>query len=387
MKKENSKRKSICFLSHDIITGGIENVLIEAIKILHTEYEIEVVSLFGGVENSVSDKLPPEVKVRNFAFAVNNIKDKIIRHFCSRLYLSRFYFNKVIGRKFDYVISLKSFERFACFSNKGTHNIYWCHNDWHTKFISSKLSKPLKKDKKLIKALYKNHDMVWAVNEVIADELKELFNLDNIFALPNPVNCKEILQKAEEPCDTVFDKAKTNIVLLGRISSEKGFLRVIRIMAQNIFSKFPNAHVYIIGGGEHINSFSKRIDELGLNNKVTLLGNKSNPYPYLKQADLLLSPSKYESFGLAMMEAMLLNVPVIATATTGAKYVTQNGKYACCVENKNELLERAIYRFLDNPNSYNYEKEEAKGWVLQHDVSKFGERLLELLEKCEKSKK
>lgn len=116
---------------------------------------------------------------------------------------------------------------------------------------------------------------------------------------------------------------------------------------------------------------------------MTLLGNQTNPYPYLKQADLLVSASKYESFGLAMMEAMLLNVPVIATATTGAKYVTQNGKYAPCVENNDQALRDAIYEFANNPDSYSYSKSEAQKWVWQHDISKFGQRLVELLEKCE----
>ena len=114
-----------------------------------------------------------------------------------------------------------------------------------------------------------------------------------------------------------------------------------------------------------------------------MLGPQANPFPYLKQANLLILPSKFESFGLVIMEAMLLEVPVIATATTGAKYVTQNGKYACCVENSDEVLQNAIYQFLQNPKSYNYPKSDAQKWVWQHDISEFGQKLNDLLEKCE----
>ena len=385
MKNAKSKRKSICFLTHELITGGLENVLIEALNILHNDYDIDVICLHSGAEKSLLNSFPSDVNVIVVDFRGNSILNKVILRIKEKLYLSKIYFNKFIKGNYDYIIGLKSLERFACFSNRGKQHIYWCHNDWHTKFMEPELTKSSKKDKKLTKILYKKHNMVWTVNEIIAEELRTLFPSNNFYALPNPINCNEILKKSEEPADVVFDKNKTNIVLLGRISGEKGFGRVIRIMAQDIFNEYPNVHVYIIGGGEHKEAFEKRINELGLSDKVTMLGSKSNPYPLLKQADLLISPSKYESFGLVMMEAMLLNIPVISTATTGGKYVTQNGKYACLVENNNSSLQEAIYNFLKNPDFYNFPKEKAKQWAFEHDTSKFGCRLIELLEKCENS--
>ena len=377
------QRKSICFITHELIVGGIESVLTEALKVLHTKYDIEVISLFNGVDKALLDAFPSDVNVRCGPFLKNNIIDRIINRLKGKPYLSRFYFNKVINRRFDYIISLKSLERFACFSNKGTYKIYWCHNDFYTKFMTSPLSKSSKKEKNIVKRLFKKHTMIWTVNGIIANDLKAIFPSENFYALPNPIDCNAILKKATEPCDTVFSKHEINIVLLGRISSEKGFGRVVGIMSQGLFERFKNAHIYIIGGGVHEQAFKKKLAALGLSNRVTLLGSKSNPYPYLKQADLLICPSKYKSFGLVMLEAMLLNVPIIATATTGAKYVTQNGKYACCVENNDESLRKAIEHFLDKPDSYHYSQEEIQKWVWKHDISVFKERLLELLEKCE----
>lgn len=379
MKEEKPARKSICFLTHELITGGIESVLIEAVKALHNQYDVEVVSLFAGAEKAVTDAFPANVTVRVGPFC----KNRIFNRLRSRSFLSKFYFNRSLQRRYDYIISLKYLERWACYSNKGKYHIYWCHNDSHRKFLEPAPSNTVNKEKQRTKALYNKHDMIWTVNETIATEVRDIFSSDNIYALPNPLDCNAILKKAEMPCDVIFDKLTTNIVLLGRISAEKGFGRVIRIMYKELFEKFPNVHIYIIGGGPAQESFQNRIDELNLSNKVTLLGSQTNPYPYLKQADLLILPSKYESFGLVMMEAMLLNVPVIATATTGAKYVTQNGKYACCVENNDEALRDAIYKFLDNPNSYNYSQSEVQKWVWQHDTSLFGPRLIELLKKCE----
>ncbi len=377
------RRKSICFITHELIVGGLENVLIEAIKALHDKYDIEVISLFGGAEKAVTDAFPSNVNVRCGPFLKNNIIDKTINRLKCKPYLAGIYFDRVIKRKFDYIISLKGLERFACFSAKGKYKIYWCHNDFHTKFKETPLSEALKKEKKQMELLYKNHTMVWSVNEIISSELKSMFPSGNFFALTNPINCNEILKKAEEPCDITFDKTKKNIVMLGRISAEKGFGRLVRIMSQGIFEKFPDTHIYIIGGGEQKEAFEKKVIELGLGDKISLLGSKTNPYPYLKQADLLVSPSAYESFGLVVMEAMLLKIPVIASDTTGARYVTQNGKYAYCVENTNDALGKSVETFLAAPESYPYSKEEAYNWVWQHDTSNFAKRLIELLCKCE----
>lgn len=379
MENEQTTRKSICFLTHEIVTGGIESVLIEAVNALHEEYDVEVVSLFGGAEKTVTDAFPEDVMVRVGPFCEN----KLFNHLRSRACFSGFYFNQSLQRRYDYIISLKYLERWACYSNKGTHHIYWCHNDSHKKFLNPTLNRTDKKEKRSTRKLYQKHDMVWTVNDSIAAEVRDIFSANNIYALPNPLNCNEILQKSQMPCELTFDKSKTNIVLLGRLSVEKGFGRVIRIMHQELFEQFPDVHIYIIGGGSSQDAFQKRIDELNLSNKITMLGSQANPFPYLKQADLLISPSKYESFGIAMMEAMLLKIPVIATATAGAEYVTQNGKYACCVENTDQALRDAIFSFLEDPDSYPYSKAAAQQWVWQHDTVQFKAKLIDLLKKCE----
>lgn len=379
MAKEKTGRKSICFLTHELITGGIENVLIEAVNILHEQYDIEVVSLFKGANKAVTDAFPEDVTVRVGPFCNNKVYNLLRK----RLYLSRFYFNKSLQKRYDYIISLKHPEKWACYSNRAKHYIHWCHNDFHRDFQAPKLSGSLKIKKWRNKMLYKKHDMVWTVNEVIAQEVRDIFSADNIYALPNPINSNAILEKAQEPCDVIFHKTKTNIVLLGRMAAQKGFGRVLQLLQDDRMKAFPNVHFYAIGDGPSKEILEKRIGELNLGDKFTFLGNKVNPYPYLKQADLLFVPSRYESFGLVLMEAMALGIPVITTDTCGAKYVTQDGKYACCVENNNEALLDALCKFLADPTSYQYSQEEVQKWVRQHDVPEFGRRLLQLLEMCE----
>ena len=379
MSNSQSKRKKICFLTHEIIPGGIENVLIEALKVLHTLYDIDVVSLYDGADPAVTHFFPEDVTVRTGPFP----KNKFLSRLKYKAFLSGFYYNHLLAQRYDYIISLKKPEAFACFSNRAKHYIYWCHNESHTKLQADPLPDRLKKIKRRTRRLYKNQDMVWLVNENITKDVQELFRLDNFHTLTNPINCHDIIQKAQEPCDVVFDKDKTNIVLLGRIADQKGFDRVVRIMFGGLAEQYPNVHIYIVGGGAELQAFQNEVDLAGLSDQITMLGNKENPFPYLRQASLFLGPSRYESFALVLMEAMLLKIPVITTDTTGARYVTQNGKYAQCIPNTEEAIQAALEQYLADPSSYQYSLEEAEKRVWQHDASVFAERLIELLEKCE----
>lgn len=377
--KENSvdkaSRKSICFLTHDFIIGGLENVLIEALKILKDDYDIQIISLYPKSHPEILERIPEGIKVVDRQMPPTKIA-KIP-------YLSRFYFNRVIGpEKFDYIISLKSLERYACFCNRAKYKIHWCHNDLHVRYMSEQLDIRKRYEKFKLKILYKKHDMIWTVTQGIADELQDMFLLKNVYAIPNPIDCNEVLEKAMRPCDYKFDETKINIVLLGRVSREKGIFRTLNIM-EDVFLQHPNVRLYIIGSGGGQERIKKMAQKRGFEERVIFLGAKSNPFPYLKQAQLLICPSLYESFGLAMMEAMLLKIPVITTNTTGGKYVTQNGKYARCINNDDEALKNAILDFLDD-DEYGYSLEQAQKWVCQHDTKRFSERLVELLKKCNK---
>lgn len=274
---------------------------------------------------------------------------------------------------------------YACFSNRARHHIYWCHNDYDVKYLNKDIKLNLKQKlyKYSLKLVYKNNDFVWTVNSTIADSLSQVFSLNNFRALPNPIDCNSIIKKSEDLCDVVFDKSKINLLLLGRISREKGYDRVIKILADGIFDKYPNIHLYIVGDGATKNLI-RLIETLNVGDRVTLLGAKSNPYPYLKQASALISSSNYESFGLVMLEAMLLNIPVIATDSSGGRYVTQNGELARLVKNNDVALKEAIVQFVREPEAYGYSFEKAQEWAYSHDLKFFGERIINLLEECEK---
>ena len=85
------------------------------------------------------------------------------------------------------------------------------------------------------------------------------------------------------------------------------------------------------------------ISDLNLQNKIRLLGWKSDVRSFLHSLDLFVSPSRYDSFGLAIAEAMACQIPMIATKTAGAQEIIENGESGVLTEiGKPEHLAAAI---------------------------------------------
>ena len=77
-------------------------------------------------------------------------------------------------------------------------------------------------------------------------------------------------------------------------------------------------NIIILGEGSERESLENYIRENKLENSIKLLGFKSNPYPYIKNADAYILSSRYEGYPLVLCEALVLNKKIISTDCTGA---------------------------------------------------------------------
>ena len=114
----------------------------------------------------------------------------------------------------------------------------------------------------------------------------------------------------------LFDESVINVVLIARLSGEKGIPRAIEALAQ---SKRSDIHYHIIGDGPQKEEIERLICKYQLDSRVTLHGEQSNPYRYLNQADWLLAPSFHEAAPMVFDEATLMGIKVITTNTTSAE--------------------------------------------------------------------
>ena len=82
--------------------------------------------------------------------------------------------------------------------------------------------------------------------------------------------------------------------------------------------QIPTAHLTIVGGGAEEKPLKALQKQLGLEDTVSFVGLRVNPYPWMKYADALLLTSRYEGLPNTALEAMALGKPVVATDCCGA---------------------------------------------------------------------
>lgn len=147
--------------------------------------------------------------------------------------------------------------------------------------------------------------------------------------IPNPVDI-ELIQEmgAQVLPDWAKQIYQKKVILgMGRLESTKNFKLLIEAFAIVIQSGL-DANLIILGEGNQRCELEGLVTELGLNNNVFLPGFISNPYPFMKNSTIFVMPSHIEGFGMAIVEALGLGIPVIANGMTPVlEWVLQDGKY------------------------------------------------------------
>lgn len=118
---EKNYRKTICILPNRLMLGGIEKVLIDALKILHEKYDIEIILFVNEKNPIILNDIPHDVKVIFKPLP----KNKLLRHISRIPFLSYLYFDKAIGKKrYDFLITLRPSIFLTVFSKKAKHKIF-----------------------------------------------------------------------------------------------------------------------------------------------------------------------------------------------------------------------------------------------------------------------
>jgi glycosyltransferase involved in cell wall biosynthesis len=110
-----------------------------------------------------------------------------------------------------------------------------------------------------------------------------------------------------------------------RLTGQKGLLYGIRGFAR-MADRVPDAHYAIAGDGPLRRDLEAEAQALGLADRVHFLGWRDDAHAVLAALDVLLAPSLWEGFGLVLLEAMALNVPIIGTRVSAIPEVVVDGE-------------------------------------------------------------
>lgn len=151
-------------------------------------------------------------------------------------------------------------------------------------------------------------------------------------------------------------KTKANTVeclVIARMTPQKGIDILLQSLA-SIKEQIGQLHFTLIGGGECLEEYQRLALNLGLENKISWKGEQSRKKvkEYLLQCDLLILPSRHESFGIAVIEALACGKPCVVTRCGGPEEIV-SGEVGRVVEKENpEALAEALIDVARNLDQY-----------------------------------
>ena len=183
------------------------------------------------------------------------------------------------------------------------------------------------------------------VRDAIAADLAGLMDPEGIVVIPNPVDAEEV-RRLGYPA--AMRSTRLRLCSVGRLASAKGFDVLIDALALASLGKAWE--LLIVGDGPLRIPLERRAAQLKLEENVRFLGWLENPYPVVASADIAVQASRWEGFGVAMLEAMALGVPQVGTnCPGGVAEVLDNGTYGMLVPPEDPVaLGEALVRLGDD---------------------------------------
>lgn len=169
-------------------------------------------------------------------------------------------------------------------------------------------------------------DGVTAISHYLKQATKEIFSFDDIAVIPNFV-CQEDYKR--HPVEGLRrELAPEQEPLLVHVSNFRPVKRpvdCVEILAR-VLKQGIKTRLIMVGDGSERTNAEHRARCLGVFEQCSFVGKQAKIVDYLSAADVLLLPSEQESFGLAALEAMACEVPVIASRVGGVPEVVTDGE-------------------------------------------------------------
>lgn len=203
--------------------------------------------------------------------------------------------------------------------------------------------------------VYPRADAVVAVSNDAADDIAQWLGLDreSVTTIYNPTYTFDLLDRAKEPVDHPWlaDESVPVITSVGRFSDQKDFETLVRAFALVLEQR--SVRLLLVGDGDNKENLESLCSELGISDSVDFVGYKSNPHKYVSRADVFVLSSRYEGLPNALVEAVGVGTPSIATdCPSGPREVLLDGDGGLLVPvGDTDAMATAIHTYLDDPET------------------------------------
>lgn len=331
--------------------GGVEKVMLSLLNNLDRE-KFDTTVLLNLNQGELRNEIPGHVRKVWLADGKEDMsKNPVVQKlqlFKRKNRLEKFRKNPgiidryILKDTYDIEIGMtyNDFEPVLNSSNKNSKKIGWFHSE-----INVPKLQPLVPD--ILKHFPQFDYMVYCsqrTKDLMHDHYPNL-NYPPESVIINAIPIEEIKRKSEENI-TDFPVSDVPVFIsIGRLHTRKGYHKLMEAHAKMLKDGFSHK-IIILGDGEELPNLLSQQKLLGVENTFLFLGNKMNPYPYLKKADFFIMPSESEAWPLVLAEALILQKPSIATNTGDVSTMLEDGKTGILINYDEDEMYLAIKKFL-----------------------------------------
>jgi len=294
--------KNILFIIDSLAAGGAEKVVLTlANRMVNLGHMVTIITADNITEYNISFNV--SVYSLNFKKsrweATYNKFGKKLKHLVNKLESQQ-------GR-FDLVtVHLQKAHRLTAIAR--IPNAYYCiHSTISQASLSGRSGIRLFLKRHKLKSLLDNRDIITVSTGIQHDLINNVgIKPNSIITIYNPLDFEKIKKLAQEP--NPFEN-ENYIIHVGRLTSSKRHDILLKAYAKsNIKEK-----LLLLGDGPLKENIKKQASDLGIDRKIIFAGFHQNPYPIIKNAKIYIASSDYEGFLIALVEALVLGIPVIST--------------------------------------------------------------------------
>lgn len=338
------KKKILFVTNHFRFSNGVATVLRNLIANLdENEYDISLLALYEFNEEFAKPIINKINVVKGFDFYFRGF-DKIVNLFSPKIIYKMF-----IKEHYDLEVAFQFGMPTKCIAvSPNPNKLCWMHG-YDSKMV---LKEYYKMFPKVINVAKSGRD------RMISDGFDPL-QCDYCY---NIIDEEPILELSKEKCP-IQKKHKYCVINVSRLTPEKGFMRYLECIKE-IVKINQNVEFWIVGGGLEEPKMRKFIKGNNLEEYVIMVGQQTNPYKYLKEADLYFCASYREGFSTSCQEAALLGIPVVSVEVGGAHELKELTNCGSVIKNDKKSICKELSKILKNENTL-------KKWNDQAQISKF----------------
>ena len=317
-------KKQLLFIIDSLNCGGAEKSLVSLLPLLdYEQYDVDLM-LFdrGGIFETY---VPDRVKVIDYRYQIlypYTIKGQIRKFICFSLLSPQLrcikkmhgaevhwrtmrHIYKTYPKEYDVAVAYQQGVPtfFLAEKVKAKKKIAWINANIFADKYNMEFCRPY----------YEKMDYIIAVSEqlygIVCDNMS--WAKEKVRTIYDCIYPKQIYSLAKELVHDLI-KREVTLVTVGRLSEQKNHYLAVDA-AKVLKEKGLDFIWYFIGEGELRSRIKTKIDDLGLDENVKMLGMKQNPYPYINQADIYVQTSSFEGFCLTLAEARILHRPIVST--------------------------------------------------------------------------